>query len=112
MTLAKQFPQINFIIQDVNQAGLKMGRELAEKDHDIQGRVHFAEHDFFQPQTVRAEVYFFRQILHDWSDEDCVKIIRALIPALENETRVLLSEAVLPQPPGTRSALLEDKHVW
>lgn len=89
-----------------------MGRKSVAQDADLQQRITFREHDFFQPQPVHdADVYFFCHVLHDWSDEDCIRIIRALLPALKNGARVLVSEGVMPEPPATRSVLLEDRQV-
>lgn len=43
---------------------------------ELRDRVSFAEHDFFTEQPIKdAEVYFFRWILHDWGDEDAVRIL-------------------------------------
>ncbi|KAL2007609.1 hypothetical protein VTN00DRAFT_9047 [Thermoascus crustaceus] len=61
-----------------------MGREIVAQDPDLQQRVTFTEHDFFQPRPVQADVYFFRHVLHDWSDADCVRILQALLPALKD----------------------------
>lgn len=65
---------------------------------DVADRITFMAHDFFRPQPVEAEVYFFRWIFHNWSDAYCVKILRALIPALRPGAKVIISEAVLPVP--------------
>ena len=88
-----------------------MGRAIVAKDPDLQRRITFTHHDFFEPQPVQADVYFFRHVLHDWPDADCVRILQALIPALKDGARVLISEGAMPEPPATRSALLEDKQV-
>ncbi|KAL3446918.1 hypothetical protein BJX65DRAFT_278281 [Aspergillus insuetus] len=41
-------------------------------------------HDFFTPQPVQnARAYSLHSILHDWSDEDGVKILQNLVPALK-----------------------------
>lgn len=64
---------------------------------DLQGRIEFMTHDFFHPQPVKgADVYLLRWILHDWPDAYCVKILRALRPALKKNVRVLVAEAVMP----------------
>ena len=56
-------------------------------------------HDFFKPQPVSgADVYFFRWIFHNWSDKYCIQILRNLIPALKRGARVIISDAVLPEP--------------
>lgn len=55
-------------------------------------------HDFFTPQPVQgARAYYLHSVLHDWSDDDCVKILEALKPALkEGYSTVLINELVVP----------------
>lgn len=65
---------------------------------DVGDRITFMAHDFFRPQPIKADVYFFRWIFHNWSDVYCVKILQALIPALEPGAKVIVSEAVMPSP--------------
>ncbi|KAK7743303.1 hypothetical protein SLS62_010675 [Diatrype stigma] len=64
IALAKQFPDLTFVVQDMEQvvegAGASLPAELAT-------RVQFMAHDLFKPQTVVADVYFMRWILHNWS---------------------------------------------
>lgn len=67
---------------------------------DVADRITFMAHDFFAPQPVKADVYFFRWIFHNWSDAYCVKILQALIPALTPGAKVIVSEAVMPGPDG------------
>ncbi|KAF2028429.1 S-adenosyl-L-methionine-dependent methyltransferase [Setomelanomma holmii] len=45
-----------------------------------------------------ADVYFFRWIFHDWSTKYCVKILQALIPALRPKARIILMDAIIPEP--------------
>jgi hypothetical protein len=54
-------------------------------------------HDFFTPQPVKAaRAYSLHSILHDWSDEDGVRILENLKPALKaGYSRVLLNEIVV-----------------
>jgi 6-hydroxytryprostatin B O-methyltransferase len=88
-----------------------MGSASVSKDLDLSSRVSFMQYDFFTPQTVQADVYFFRHVLHDWSDADCERILKSLLPALKDGARILLSEGVMPSAAARRSALLEDKQV-
>ena len=62
-------------------------------------------HDFFSSQpshisqlSFPPKVYFLRFILHDWPEDDCVKIlknIRAVIPKAEEGGRLYIAEVVL-----------------
>ena len=57
----------------------------------------FQEHDFFTEQQVKgAKFYYLRHILHDWSDEECIRILKKIIPAMGIESRVVVDEVVLP----------------
>lgn len=68
-------------------------------DQKYEGRVRFMEHDFFTPQPVKgADAYFFRLIFHDWPDQECVEILRNLVPALKNGASILICDIVLPEP--------------
>lgn len=67
---------------------------------DLSSRVSFQRHDFFTAQSPAAGIsaYLLRQCLHNWSDEDSVKIIKTFIPALEAspETALLINEGIMP----------------
>ncbi|KAG9205029.1 hypothetical protein G6514_009488 [Epicoccum nigrum] len=59
--------------------------------------IEFIEHDFFTPQPIQnAKFYYLRHILHDWTDEDCVRILQNIVPALSSNSRIVIDEVVLP----------------
>ncbi|KAF2267964.1 S-adenosyl-L-methionine-dependent methyltransferase [Lojkania enalia] len=59
--------------------------------------IEFMVQDFFSPQEVKdAKLYYLRHVLHDWTDEDCVKILKNIAPAMGPESRVVIDEVVLP----------------
>ena len=56
-------------------------------------------HDFLNEQPVEdVDVYLLRWIFHKWSDEDCVRILRNLIPALKKGARVVINDNYLHEP--------------
>ena len=61
-------------------------------------RFEAVAHDFFTPQPVHgAKAYYLHSVLHDWSDEDCVKILKGIVPAMKSRySKVLLSEITVP----------------
>lgn len=65
--LARKFPDITVIVQDMGSVVKPAESALAP---DLVGRVKFMEHDFFTTQTVQADVYYIRWILHNWSVSD------------------------------------------
>ncbi|KAI2610039.1 putative O-methyltransferase [Hypoxylon fragiforme] len=57
-----------------------------------------AAHDFFTPQPVKgARAYYLHSVLHDWGDDDCVRILEQLRPALRpGYSRLLINEIIVP----------------
>jgi hypothetical protein len=54
--------------------------------------------DFFQAVPVKADAYFMRHIIHDWNDQECVKILRNVGANCEKGNRVLIAEWVITEP--------------
>ena len=93
IALATKFPLLNAVVQDLPNT---IAKHLIPPRY-VDGRISFMAHDFFTEQPVRgADVYFFRLVLHNWSDEDCFRILRAIVPALKPGARVIATELCLP----------------
>ncbi|KAI1408542.1 O-methyltransferase-domain-containing protein [Hypoxylon sp. FL1857] len=92
--LARKFPSLQFIVQDISP------QMLSQAEQDVDSRVTFQQHNFFDPQPVHdASAFLLRQCIHNHNDEDAVKIIRAVVPALERCARgtpLLINDVVLP----------------
>ena len=55
-----------------------------------------AAHDFFAPQPVHApSMFFLRRVLHDWSDDDCVRILRQLRDAAGPNTQLMILDTIM-----------------
>ncbi|KAF9892841.1 hypothetical protein FE257_000430 [Aspergillus nanangensis] len=89
VVLARKFPNLTITVQDLPKVKPVFEADLPA---DVQDRVTFVEHSFFDPQPVQAEIYIFKMIFHDWPDHDAATILRALIPALKPGARVILVE--------------------
>ncbi|KAI1130275.1 putative hydroxyindole O-methyltransferase, partial [Nemania abortiva] len=68
-------------------------------------------HDFFTPQPVKhARAYHLHSILHNWSDDDCIRILRQLRPAMRpGYSRLLINEIVMPRQNPTWPATSMDQ---
>jgi len=58
-------------------------------------RCRLATGDFFTAVPAEGDVYVLKRVLHDWSDEDAVRILRSCRAALRTDARVLVIDAVL-----------------
>ncbi|KAF2678438.1 S-adenosyl-L-methionine-dependent methyltransferase [Lentithecium fluviatile CBS 122367] len=71
--------------------------ETLESVPQVDG-IEFEAHDFFTEQPIKgAKFYYLRHILHDWTDEDSVRILKAIVPAMGPESRLVIDEVVLPE---------------
>jgi hypothetical protein len=52
--------------------------------------------NFFESVPVGADAYLLRHIIHDWSRDQCLTILRNVRDAMGPESRVLVVENVLP----------------
>jgi hypothetical protein len=58
-------------------------------------------HDFWTPQPVRgAKAYLLRRIVHDYSDENCVRILAHVRDAMRPDSKVLIADMVMPKRVG------------
>ncbi|GJJ06649.1 hypothetical protein Clacol_000843 [Clathrus columnatus] len=83
------------VAEILQEAGPQVWRE---KDPDAleSGRVSFEAQDFFEPQPQRDVSFFFlKQILHDWPDEYCIKILTQLRKAASPNTKLLSMDTVV-----------------
>ncbi|KAF4629778.1 hypothetical protein G7Y89_g8370 [Cudoniella acicularis] len=96
LALAKRYSDLRIIVQD-------MAKVVENADAESLGeRVRFMSHDLFDPQTVCADVFFFRWVFHNWPDQYCIRILKAQVPALRYGARLIVQEAFMPET-GTRA---------
>lgn len=81
--------QGRFILQDLPS----VVKGLSNKNFEV------VPHDFFGPQPiVGARFYHFRRILHDWSDKECLSILKNTRPAIvEGKSTILINDIVTPE---------------
>jgi hypothetical protein len=91
--LARRFRGLSITVQDMEMSILGSSVPFEVKD-----RVKFMAHNFFMPQTVSADVYFFRWIMHNWSDKYCIRMLKALIPELKPGARIVIQDSCMPEP--------------
>ncbi|KAL8653249.1 MAG: hypothetical protein Q9210_002203 [Variospora velana] len=93
IALAKAHPNLTkLVVQDYKHT---VEEGAAQIPSDLRGRVEFMPHDFFSPQPTAADVYILRHICHNWSTENCAKIIREIVPMLKPTSKILLIEVVV-----------------
>jgi hypothetical protein len=70
--------------------------DLLEKEN-VADRIEFVRGDFFEEIPVSADVYLLKHIIHDWTDEQNVKILKNIRAAMPDAAKVLIVDAVIPE---------------
>lgn len=62
----------------------------------VASRVSISSGDFFQSVPSGGDAYILSHIIHDWSEEQCLTILRNVRKAMTPSSRLLIVEFVLP----------------
>ena len=113
ITLARHYPKLKLIIQDNNPDFIKQGRNdyLKKEAAEVQKRIEFVEYDYDRPQTVQADVFLLNRVLKHKTDDDCIRMIKAIVPAMTMHTKILVNDSLYPEPATERSGLFGDKQI-
>jgi hypothetical protein len=64
--------------------------------------------DFFRSVPAGGDCYTLKHIIHDWSDEQCIIILKNIVSAMQPDARVLVVETVMPESPEPHPAKFMD----
>jgi ubiquinone/menaquinone biosynthesis C-methylase UbiE len=99
-SLATQFPSLSFEVQDISQTLLTQGQQSLPPA--LQPRIKFNQRDMFKPQPTAATshvvAFMLRNVLWNWSDEDCIRLLQTFIPVMEinPDTVILVNDGMSP----------------
>jgi hypothetical protein len=87
-------PHLRGMICDL-PAGL-VGAAKYLEEHGVADRCATVESDFFLSMAPGADVYLLKDIIHDWDDEQAVRILSTCRQAAGSGARILIIERLLP----------------
>ena len=61
----------------------------------MQGRITAEGGSFFDEVPPEADIYMMTRVLHDWADEDCIRILRTCRAAMRPDALLLIGEQIL-----------------
>lgn len=68
-----------------------------EENSELNLRFDKSGGSFFEKVPAGADAYFLKRILHDWSDEDCCKILETVKAAMMPESKLYVIDAIVPE---------------
>jgi 2,7-dihydroxy-5-methyl-1-naphthoate 7-O-methyltransferase len=84
-------PRITGVLVDQESPAAVARQRFA--DEDLVGRGRVVVGSFFRPLPASGDVYLLSRILHDWNDDDAVRILRNCAAAGGPRARVIVIEA-------------------
>ncbi|KAG7285515.1 hypothetical protein NEMBOFW57_010144 [Staphylotrichum longicolle] len=92
------------VLEDLKEV---VGEVERERGEGLEG-VRLVGMDFHAEQPVKnALVYHIRRCLHDYSDDESVAILRRLADAMAPDSRLLIVELIISDPPSAYQAALD-----
>ncbi|KAJ4244757.1 hypothetical protein NW762_014333 [Fusarium torreyae] len=99
------FPESgSLVLQELAQVLERIGSD------DLHPSIKRMQHDFFTEQPIKgARAYFLHHILHDWSDQHCLGILKHLRDAMKpGYSKLLIHELILPDVGATAQQCIFD----
>ncbi|PSN67491.1 S-adenosyl-L-methionine-dependent methyltransferase [Corynespora cassiicola Philippines] len=100
MRFREQYPDLLgcVVLQDITQCIARVPKPIP---HDIET----ISHSFYDAQTIKdAKFYYLRNVLHGLPHAYCIRVLKNLIPAMDEGSRLLVVDVVLPDEGVSRQA--------
>jgi hypothetical protein len=109
--ILKGNPSLQGIVFDQPPSAERAGKRIAEAG--LEARCKAVGGDFFREVPHGAGAYLLKHIIHDWSDDDAIAILKTCHYAMDGtDAKLLLVEGVYPeridQSPESRGAAFND----
>jgi hypothetical protein len=72
---------------------------------EVRVRMHLAAGGFFAAVPEEADVYLLKQVLHDWSDEDCISILKTCRQSMRHDSILLVIDPIVQPGKGPKQPL-------
>jgi len=89
-----RFPNARGVLLDRSDVVNALSSDLL-----LNGRIDAIGASFFDRVPEGADVYLLIRVLHDWDDDDCVRILKTCQAAMKDGSRLLLGEEILQPDP-------------
>lgn len=102
-------PRLRGIVFDQPHVAVRATAYVSEQG--LADRCRVESGSFFEAVPGGADAYFMKHILHDWGDEDCLRILRTCRRAMQSSACLLVCERIVPPGNEPAAAKLIDLHM-
>jgi cyclopropane fatty-acyl-phospholipid synthase-like methyltransferase len=107
--LLANYPHIMGIVADLSGAVVPAEKAIAKAD--LRDRCKAIPYDFLKEAPPVCDAYFLVNVLHDWEDDTCCRILKNISRTMNADSRLLVVEYLLEPGPGFSIAKLLDIEV-
>jgi hypothetical protein len=89
----QKYPDMRGILFDL--PAVVKGAPSFIKSYGLESRIDVRSGNFFESIPSGADAYLLKHTLHNWSDEDCLRILKNIYAVAEPGTKLLVIDAVI-----------------
>jgi hypothetical protein len=93
-SVLQRYPAMQGLLFDLGHVVTRAKANLGR--YEVADRCRVIEGDFFETIPSGADAYVLRHVLHDWTDEPCLKILGHCRKAILEHGKLLVVECVIP----------------
>ncbi|MCP4545646.1 MAG: methyltransferase [bacterium] len=95
LRILAKYPEVRGVVAETPVVIAQAERYIAERGYAARCRVEAC--DFLKAVPPQGDVYLLSNILHDWGDDDCVRVLRNCGADMMSGGRLLIVEMMLPE---------------
>ena len=103
VALLEKYPGLRGVLLDMPELIPVAQARFPVSDPRVASRLEYAGADMFEA-VPRADAYIIKNIIHDWDDEHCLRLLRNCYKSMEDGGRLVCVDAVLPPMGDTGAA--------
>jgi len=107
--LLSAYPHVKGYVAEL--PGAIVSAEKTIEKANLSDRCKAIPHDFHKEAPLACDAYFLVNVLHDWNDKNCVRILKNITSSMNADTRLWVIEYLIEPGPGFSVAKLLDLEV-
>lgn len=94
-TILKTNPKLNGVLFDLPSVIARAAKDRHVTAKGIADRCRLESGDFFESVPRGGDAYILKYVLHNWDDENCLKILANCRAAMNDNGRILVADPVI-----------------
>ncbi len=101
MHILEAYPRAQGILLDLPPI-VKLAQQIVQHNPGVSDRYTFVPGSFFDAEAIPqgGHLYYVKQIIQDWNDENAIKILRNIRQSMKPDSRLLIIEQIIERGTG------------